>query len=262
MFYFVFFKNNVIIKRMDKSDNLHSGHRNRMIEKLYKNPDSLTEHELLEILLYDCIPRVNTNGISHSLIHTFGSLENIFAASPEDLTVVEGIGKKTAAKIVLLGKIYSAIYKKRKSDEPLRFTSFGLYKNKLIEYYSERKDEVLLMILLDGRFRKIAILEFEDKERSEVTADIPEISRALAINRPVYAILCHNHPSGVLIPSEADDRTTANVYFLCYVHGVKLLDHVIVVKNDALSYNSSHRMDYIKEKFKITELAKNLSDGF
>ena len=40
---------------------MHEGHRERMLKKLENYADALNEHELLEILLYFCIPRVNTN---------------------------------------------------------------------------------------------------------------------------------------------------------------------------------------------------------
>ena len=53
---------------MQEERNLHDGHRDRMREKLLKNPDSLSDHELLEILLYQFIPRKNTNEIAHNVL--------------------------------------------------------------------------------------------------------------------------------------------------------------------------------------------------
>ena len=70
---------------------MHEGHRKRMYEKL-KNGDGLYDHEILEILLFNAIPRKNTNPVAHELIKTFGSLSGVFAAEPERLMTVDGVG--------------------------------------------------------------------------------------------------------------------------------------------------------------------------
>jgi len=58
------------------------------------------DHEILEVLLYYTIPRANTNPISHALLNHFGSLSAVFAAKPEALMQVEGIGEKQAERIL------------------------------------------------------------------------------------------------------------------------------------------------------------------
>lgn len=61
--------------------------------------DGYHPHEVLEQLLFECIPRVNTNETAHLLLNEFGSLENILRASPKDLEKVHGIGKVAAEYI-------------------------------------------------------------------------------------------------------------------------------------------------------------------
>ena len=51
---------------------IHDGHRQRMYEKAEKGV--LAEHEWLEVLLFNAIPRRNTNDIAHALIAQFGSV--------------------------------------------------------------------------------------------------------------------------------------------------------------------------------------------
>ena len=74
----------------------HAGHRRRMIEKL--KTDSLLEHELLEVLLFNALPRRNTNDLAHKLLGEFGSVKEILSAPIEQLTKVEGVGESVAAK--------------------------------------------------------------------------------------------------------------------------------------------------------------------
>ena len=70
---------------MSNKENLHAGHRERMIEKFLNNPQSFSDHELLEVLLFYAIPRRNTNDIAHRLLRTFGSIEKVFSADRQTL---------------------------------------------------------------------------------------------------------------------------------------------------------------------------------
>ena len=112
----------------------------------------------------------------------------------------------------------------------------------------------LIIILLNEKYRAISKLRFVDHKRNEVSASIPEIAQAFAINKPKYAIIAHNHISGVLIPSKDDDFATGKLNILCSVHGVTLIDHVIVGKDDAISYFMENRLQEIKDKFNVNRL--------
>ena len=53
----------------------HDGHRGRLRKKFIDGGvDCLATHELLELLLFYCVVRRNTNDIAHNLIDRFGSL--------------------------------------------------------------------------------------------------------------------------------------------------------------------------------------------
>lgn len=81
-------------------NNIHAGHRGRMRERFKASGfDNFQPHEVLEVLMYEFIPVRDTNPLGHALIEHFGSVENVLTASPEELTKVPGIGKKTAERI-------------------------------------------------------------------------------------------------------------------------------------------------------------------
>ena len=61
--------------------------------------DGYHTHEVLEQLLFEAIPRVNTNETAHLLLNEFGSLENVLRASVDDLKKVQGIGEVAAEYI-------------------------------------------------------------------------------------------------------------------------------------------------------------------
>lgn len=85
---------------MKEQAHRHHGHRKRAIEGLMSSTDtSITDIQLLEFILFYCIERVDTNPISHRLLDTFGSMENVFAADEDAIAKVQGMGPVSARKL-------------------------------------------------------------------------------------------------------------------------------------------------------------------
>ena len=61
-------------------ENIHENHRSRMRDRFVKSPDSLSNHELLELALFYAVPRVNVNPLAHTLINKYGSLSAVTAS--------------------------------------------------------------------------------------------------------------------------------------------------------------------------------------
>ena len=75
----------------------HRGHRQRMAKRFAEAGfDGWREHEILERLLFEVLPRRNTNETAHALIRRFGSLRGVLTAEPEALAEVRGIGPVSA----------------------------------------------------------------------------------------------------------------------------------------------------------------------
>lgn len=245
---------------MGERENLHEGHRDRMIQKLFVNTEGVPEHELLEVLLFFAIPRKDTNALAHKLLRTFGNLEKIFSASAKELYAVDGVGQRTAVFIRTVGEIYKTMYKKSDPFQAEELYSFEDKKWEIANYFKEMKYERFLIKLYDEKHREITSLEFENANKALVTCDIPEIAKALAINKPSYVIIAHNHTSDKCEPSELDDLATIKINLLCLIHGVELYDHVIVTKNDVFSYFHDGRMEYIRQKYDIEQLLKSIKE--
>lgn len=241
---------------MSEQENLHAGHRKRLVDKLIENPDALAPHEYLEILLFPLLPRKNTNDIAHRLLKTFGSLDLIFTASPKELMSVDGVGERVAAELVVFGKLFQLL--KGKKEEISYATSFVQIKDYLAACFKNLRDEKLLLVLLNKNYKIITKIEYTDNNSESVTADIPEMAKAVAIHKPTYAIIAHNHPSGNANPSQSDDLTTMKIIALCALHGVNLIDHVIVAGNRFYGYNSEGRLQALKENSDIEKYFKTI----
>lgn len=91
----------------EKEKNIHAGHRKRMKERFLRGGmDFFAPHEVLELLLYEYIPMVNTNPAAHALLERFGSVKKVLTAEYGELLNIPGIGPKTAEGIL---SIYPAM---------------------------------------------------------------------------------------------------------------------------------------------------------
>ncbi len=240
---------------MDKKPSIHAGHRERMFLKFNNNPDSMLEHELLEILLYPTIPRLDTNPIAHRLINTFGSFSAVFSASFSQLLAVKGVGEKTANYILLLGKSIDTVIKNAGKNVVLN--GFESIKKEVSNLFYGVREEKMVLFMLDKKYKKIAVVDFTDKDISSVSLEVPEVANAFALYRPHHVILAHNHPSGKASPSRVDDVSTKKINLLCASLGVDFTDHVIVGKDEVFSYVHSGRMEDIKKTADLNKLLES-----
>ena len=243
---------------MKNDDNLHSGHRERMLDKLLKSPESFSDYELIEVLLYSVIPRKNTNDVAHRLFNVFGSVEKIFDASAKELMSVDGIGKKVAAQIITFGQIVKRI--DLKNTPEYKCDCFATIKKEFIEYFFGLNFEKLIVALFDSSKKFITKVVFSEGQHANVSVDMTEVAKAFAVNKPAFAIIAHNHPSGNIEPSKEDDFTTKKINVLCDMHGVVLLDHVIVSGNQAFSYNNSNKLEDIKRTAQLNAVLENIGE--
>ena len=90
------------------------------------------------------------------------------------------------------------------------------------------QQEVLRVVLLDARFRRITAVDITKGTVNESLAHPREIFKP-AISHSAYAlVVVHNHPSGDASPSEADTRLTRRIAEAGRILQIQMLDHVIV----------------------------------
>ena len=228
--------------------NLHQGHRSRMIEKAKSNIDILSEHEILEVLLYPLVPRKDTNLLAHKIIKAFGSLKNVFSAPYESLILGDGIGDRIASQLVVIGKTFKLVAKSLNKNEDKRIWSSLFQTRKMLKETFDGLDKELFMIVfLDKKFKEIYRLAYETDEKFLVAAELPEMMFAINHYQPAGIILAHNHPSGRFDPSEKDDIATKKINLLCNLYGLTLFDPIIYTPTELFSYYKEGRLSYIKE---------------
>lgn len=221
---------------------IHSGHRARMQERVRAyGLESLQPHEVLEYLLFFCIPQKNTNPLAHTLIEHFGGFCQVLEASEEELQQVRGIGPASARLLhsyievfrcyeVLKRRPRKALADHRDAVEYVKPLFLGL------------QEEVFYLIAMDDRRNPLRDIRVASGLPNKVSFDMQALARSAVESRCTCALLAHNHPTGLAIPSNEDLEVTSRIESLLRSLGIILLDHIIVTPDDAASLRSIKRM--------------------
>ena len=217
-------------------ENIHAGHRDRLRSEILasSDPTKISEHKLLEMLLFYGIPQKDTNPIAHELINKFGSFSAVFEADVSELAAVKGMTKNAAALIKLMIPL-AKIYIKQKYEPSHTFTDINDIGNYIFMQYLGITNERLCVMYLDDLGKMLAFETVSEGCMEAVGVNIRAIAQRALQLRAHLIILSHNHPGSIAVPSAEDVAITANCKEALSLLSIKLCDHIIVGADDFVS---------------------------
>lgn len=214
---------------------IHDGHRDRLRKRFCEEGlDSFTDVQVLELLLFYCIPRQDTNEIAHRLIDHFGSFAQVLDASPEELKKVPGIGGMTAAFLPLI-KAAGRYYDVDKSKNTTFLNTIEDCGNYLLPFLSKQRNEVVYLLCLDSKRKVISCKEVGEGSVNSAAVPIRRIVEMALNANATSIVLGHNHPSGFAVPSEEDRFTTHRLAAALQAVDILLADHIVVADDEFVS---------------------------
>ena len=215
----------------------HDGHRERLRGRfLAEGPDALAEYELLEMLLFPCIPRRDVKPLAKALLAAFGSLWGVVNA-PASALAAHRLSDASVAAIKIVGAAALRMAKAELIGQPV----IGSWA-KLLDYctgaMAHERQEQFRLLFLDKKNRLIAD-EVQQKGTVDHTPVYPRevMKRALELAASAV-ILVHNHPSGDPTPSQADIEMTRRLIAAGEPLGIVVHDHVVIGKGRHASFRS------------------------
>jgi DNA repair protein RadC len=213
-------------------------HRKRLRDRFMTGgAAALPDYELLELLLFRAIPRMDVKPLARLLLDTFGDFNRVISAAPQRLLMVKGVGDAVVQELKIVEAAAGRLMRAKVLNRPV-LSSW----NALLDYcqtvMAHRETEQFRILFLDRKNVLIA-----DEEQAKGTVDhVPVyprevVKRALELNASAL-ILVHNHPSGDPTPSEADISMTIQVQDAAQVLGIVLHDHLIIGKSRELSFKA------------------------
>ena len=223
---------------------IHDGHRQRLKERFLRGGlDNFTDVQVLELALFYCIPRKDTNPIAHALLDHFGSLSQVLEASVEELQKVPGIGENTAIYLTMLTQVGRYYLVDRSQREVILPTidKCGAY---LVPHFFGRSVETVFLLCLDAKCKVLCCREIGQGSVNSAGISIRKIVEVALGANATTVVLAHNHPSGLAVPSAEDIQTTRRVAAALRAVEVHLADHIVVADGDYVSMvQSGYRLE-------------------
>ena len=224
---------------MATNDSIHAGHRERLRKRfLDEGLDTFNDINALELLLFYCVPRKDTNELAHRLINYFGNYTNVLSAPISELRKVEGVSEFIATYISIQGAAVRYYMINRKLGGTV-VRSTDDYGNILLPYFIGKNNETVMVLCLDAKSKVLCCREVSKGSVNAASISIRKIMDVALSSNATSVILAHNHPSGLAVPSTEDIHTTRRVAKALEAVDVILVDHLIVADADYTSLAQS-----------------------
>ena len=203
---------------------------------LRKNAIALSDSELLAILLINGYKNKTAVDLAREVLQlSKNNLNELGKLSVKEMMKIKGIG---AAKAILIAAAFE-LGKRRHATGYLE--KYIIRESKDIAHYlqvllKDYKKEVFAVVFLN---RANKINHFEIMSEGGITGTVADpriILRKALEENAVSIILCHNHPSGNLKPSRADEDLTVKIKEAARYLDIKVMDHVIVSEEGYFSF--------------------------
>lgn len=198
-------------------------------------PAALADAELVALLLRTGIAGKNVLQLAQELLELFGGLAGLLNAGLDDLKRVKGLGGTAKrAELVAVLELSRRVLAERLKERAV-FDSPEAVKHYLQLHLAARPHEVFAALFLDARHRLIAMEELFRGTLTQTSVYPREVATRALHHHAAAVVLAHNHPSGCVEPSRADETLTRTLQSALALIDVRVLDHVIVSKGSSLS---------------------------
>lgn len=220
------------------SEPTHIGHRARLRARFGQAQGvGLAEYELLELLLFQAIPRGDVKPLAKSLLKKFGSLAALLNAEEKLILESQGVGLSVLHAIQLTQALIGKALQQRMMDKSV-LDSWQTVLDYCQATMAHDQREAARIIFLD---RKNQVIGDEIQQTGTVdhTPLYPRevVKRALDLGASAL-IIVHNHPSGDPSPSRGDVEMTLKVQQAANSLGIEVHDHLIIGKGRHCSLRS------------------------
>lgn len=218
---------------------IHDGHRQRMKERFREEGlDHFSDIQVLELLLFYCIPRKDTNPIAHALLNRFGSLSQVLDAPIEELAKVPGMGESAATFLSLTTAVgrYYQVDRAMKVEILSSIDQCGQY---LVPFFYGRRNETVFLLCLDAKCKVLCCKLVGEGSVNSASIPVRRVVEIALNANATTVILAHNHPSGLALPSADDIETTMRLARAMEAVEITLADHIVVSDEDFVSLAQS-----------------------
>ena len=215
---------------------------------LARGPAALSDAELLAILLRTGLAGKGVLQLAQELLDDpvrdpatgrsagggFGGIAGLLHASSQDLQRIKGLGPAKRAELMAVLELARRAMAQQLREREV-FDSPQAVQHYLQLHLAGRTHEVFAVLFLDSGNRLIAMEELFRGTLTQTSVYPREVVLRALHHHAAAVVLAHNHPSGTVQPSRADEALTQTLKAALALVDVRVLDHVIVAPGQALS---------------------------
>lgn len=219
------------------------GEDDRPREKMMKKgPAALTNAELLAILIGGGTTKKSAVELMQDVLESCGrTFRGLNHMTLQDLLRFNGIGEAKALTIIAAAEIGKRRLMEDSRDmESIR--SGSDVQKYMRAHVQDLNHEESWAMLLNNNSRLIHLAHLSTGGLAETTVDVRMLLKEAFLHDATNFILIHNHPSGSLRPSRADEDLTARVKNAGQTVNIRMIDHVIVTEEDYYSFAENGRL--------------------
>ena len=203
--------------------------------------ENLSNEELISIIIKTGNKRYSVKEVSLKLLEYIGDITKFRDIGISSLTNIDGIGLVKAIELKAAIELGKRVYSDNISHNIVIKSPVDVY-NLLINELIYKKQEYFYCIYLDTKNK------FIDKKClfigtiNNSTVHPREIFKEAYLLSASKIICCHNHPSGDVTPSRADIDLTRKIKEIGLIHGIEIVDHIIIGDNNYYSFCDNGKM--------------------
>lgn len=219
----------------------HYRHRERLRDRFLRSSlDGFTHDEVVELLLTLVTSRVDTQQAVQELMSRFGDLRGILDASMDELRSVPGLGSAAPVALQVVRSI-ATLYLQQLAEGRNALADPEQLSNCLRLRIGGLPNEVFDACFLDARYRlrPDGILRITEGTVDRVAVYPRRLVEAALRRRACAMVLAHNHPNGVVQPTEQDKVLTRAISLAAEIVNIRVVDHLIVSVDEVFSFRKA-----------------------
>lgn len=213
---------------------------------LARGPGALSDAELLALLLRTGIKGKGVLQMADELLQLqgntpaagnnagFGGIAGLLNATADDLKRVKGIGPAKRCELIAVLELARRAMAQQLQERTV-FADPQAVKHYLQLHLAGRSHEVFAVLFLDVQNKLLAMEELFRGTLTQTSVYPREVVIRALHHQAAAVVLAHNHPSGTVQPSRADEALTQTLKAALALVDVRVLDHIIVGAGQALS---------------------------
>lgn len=212
-------------------------------ERLIKyGKENISNNELIEIILKSGTRKYGLKEISHNVLSSVNNINELKNIEINSLAIIPGVGKIKAIELVAAIELGRRVYMEENYNDLVYLTNPKSIINYFNNLFNGIKQELFYVIYLDNQ-KKYIDKKLLFKGTVNYSLVHPrEIFKEAYMLSASYIICIHNHPSGNATPSSNDIELTERIKNIGNLHGIILIDHIIIGKNNYYSFYEDNNL--------------------